>query len=104
MRSTPRWRRRWNHAVRASPSRYDDAESPAGGTHVSRTGTAVVGTGFIGPVHVEALRRLGRDVVGVLGSTPERGRTAARTWGLAKAYDTYEAVLTDPAVNVIHLT
>jgi hypothetical protein len=31
---------------------------------------AVVGTGFIGPVHVEALRRLGRPMVGVLGSTP----------------------------------
>ncbi len=71
---------------------------------MSKTGTAVVGTGFIGPVHVEALRRLGREVVGVLGSTPERSRQAARQLGLATAYERYEDVLADPAVNVIHLT
>ena len=35
---------------------------------------AVVGTGFIGIVHVEALRRLGIEVVGVVGSTPDRAR------------------------------
>ena len=33
---------------------------------------AVVGTGFIGVVHVEALRRLGVEVTGVVGSSPER--------------------------------
>jgi predicted dehydrogenase len=71
---------------------------------MSTTGTAVVGTGFIGPVHVEALRRLNRHVVGVLGSTPERGRSAAERLGLGRAYATYDEVLTDPAVNVIHLT
>ena len=32
----------------------------------------VVGVGFIGVAHVEALRRLGVDVVGVVGSSPER--------------------------------
>ena len=48
-----------------------------------RTGTALVGTGFIGPVHVEALRRLGRPVLGVLGSTPERGRAAAAALNLS---------------------
>ena len=31
---------------------------------------AVIGTGFIGTVHVEALRRIGVQVRGVLGSTP----------------------------------
>jgi predicted dehydrogenase len=35
----------------------------------------VVGTGFIGAVHVDALRRLGVEVTGVVGSTPERART-----------------------------
>lgn len=32
-------------------------------------GAAVAGTRFIGPVHVEAIRRLGHRVVGILGST-----------------------------------
>jgi predicted dehydrogenase len=35
---------------------------------------AVVGTGFIGVVHVDALRRLGVQVLGVVGSSPERAR------------------------------
>jgi predicted dehydrogenase len=34
----------------------------------------VVGTGFIGPVHVEALRRIGAEVVGLVGSSPEAAR------------------------------
>ena len=40
-------------------------------------GAAVIGTGFIGTVHVEALRRIGVHVRGVLGSTPERGAARA---------------------------
>ena len=40
---------------------------------------AVVGTGFIGVVHVDALRRLGVEVLGVVGSSPERARSDAET-------------------------
>jgi predicted dehydrogenase len=64
---------------------------------------ALVGTGFIGPVHVEALRRLGRPVVGVLGSSPEKGRAAADALGIPRAYERYEDLLADPAVHVVHL-
>src|SRR5262245_37244191 len=39
--------------------------------------SAVVGTGFIGPVHVEALRRLGVRVKGVLGSNAVKSAQAA---------------------------
>ncbi len=42
-------------------------------------GVAVAGTGFIGPVHVEALRRLGVNVVGILGSTGKKSRAAAES-------------------------
>ncbi len=65
---------------------------------------ALVGTGFIGPVHAEALRRLGRPVVGVLGSTPEKGKEAATRLGIPRAYDTFDDLLADPAVRVVHLT
>ncbi len=65
---------------------------------------AVVGTGFIGPVHVEALRRLGRPVVGVLGSSPQRGRAAADALGIPRAYASFDELLADPAVSVVHLT
>ena len=47
--------------------------SERGMTGIADIGAAVIGTGFIGTVHVEALRRIGVQVRGVLGSTPERG-------------------------------
>jgi predicted dehydrogenase len=68
--------------------------------HIS---SAVVGTGFIGPVHIEALRRLGRPVLGVLASSPERGRVLAGRLNLLRGYDSLEALLADPAIDVVHL-
>ena len=60
----------------------------------------VVGTGFIGVVHVEALRRLGIEVVGVVGSSPERARAKA----VAPVVESYEQLLDDDTVDVVHLT
>ena len=65
---------------------------------------AVVGTGFIGVVHVEALRRLGIEVTGIVGSTPERAAEKARTAGLPEPYPSFEAMLEDPAVEVVAFT
>ena len=49
---------------------------------IADIGAAVIGTGFIGTVHVEALRRIGVQVRGVLGSSPERGRARAESLGV----------------------
>jgi predicted dehydrogenase len=65
---------------------------------------AVVGTGFIGPVHVEALRRIGVHVKGILGSSPTRSAEAARSLGLEVGYPTYDDILHDQDIGVIHLT
>ena len=59
----------------------------------------VAGAGFIGAVHVDALRRLGVEVLGVVDSTPER----ARAKGIAPAYESFEALLDDDRVDVLHL-
>jgi predicted dehydrogenase len=67
-------------------------------------GSAMVGTGFIAPVHVEALRRLGRNVVGVFGSTPEKSKAAAQAWHVPRAYGSYEQLLADPDMYVVHIT
>lgn len=64
----------------------------------------VVGTGFIGPVHVEALRRLGVEVKGVLGSAPSKSEAAARKMGLQKGYASYVEMLSDREIGVVHLT
>jgi predicted dehydrogenase len=66
-------------------------------------GSAVVGSGFIGPVHVEALRRLGRPIVGILASTLEKSRQAAQSLGLERGYASYEELLADPSVFAVHL-
>jgi predicted dehydrogenase len=68
------------------------------------TASALIGTGFIGPVHVEALRRLGRRVAGVLGSSPERGRHAAQALDLPRAYADYAELLADAEVGAVHVT
>jgi predicted dehydrogenase len=67
-------------------------------------GAAVIGTGFIGTVHVEALRRIGVDVRGVLGSSPERGGARAADLGVPRAYPSLEDLLADDDVRVVHVT
>jgi len=63
----------------------------------------VVGVGFIGAAHVEALRRLGVQVVGVVGSTPERARAKAAATGLPPVYDSLDHLLADADVDVVHV-
>jgi len=65
---------------------------------------AVIGTGFIGPAHVEALRRLGVEVVGIAGSSPERARPKAEALNIKKVYADWRELVADPAVNVVHIT
>ena len=67
-------------------------------------GAAVIGTGFIGTVHVEALRRIGVNVRGVLGSSPERGAARADAIGAPKAYPSLDDLLADDGVQVVHVT
>ena len=65
---------------------------------------AVIGTGFIGPAHVEALRRLGIEVVGIAGSSPERARPKAEELNIKKVYQDWRELVADPSVNVVHIT
>jgi predicted dehydrogenase len=69
-----------------------------------RSQAAVVGTGFIGPVHIEALQRAGVTVRGVLGSTPEKSHRLATQYGLGYGYASMDDLLHDAGVDVVHLT
>ena len=71
---------------------------------IADIGAAVIGTGFIGTVHVEALRRVGVQVRGVLGSSPERGAVRAAALGVPQAYPSLDALLGDPTVDAVHVT
>ena len=66
-------------------------------------GVAIAGTGFIGPAHLEALRRNGIQVIGLAESSAELAQEKARDLGIPKAYASYEALLADPQVDVVHL-
>jgi predicted dehydrogenase len=68
------------------------------------TGAAIIGTGFIAGTHLDALRRLGIPVRGVLGSSPSRGEERARAMGVPRAYASLDDLLGDPEVEVVHVT
>lgn len=67
---------------------------------LSELRAGVVGTGFVGAVHVQALRALGVEVVAVVGSSPVRAASS----GLAPVAESLDALLGDPSVDVVHLT
>lgn len=64
----------------------------------------VIGTGFIGPAHIEALRRLGIHVKGIAGSSAERAAPKAEALRLDTVYDSAEALIADPDIAVVHIT
>lgn len=64
----------------------------------------VIGTGFIGPAHVEALRRLGIEVVAVAGPRLDNVADKARAMHIGRYYQTAEALIADPEVSVVHIT
>ena len=66
--------------------------------------SAVIGSGFIGVVHIEALRRIGVRVTGLLSASPEKGESRAGALGLARSYASLEDLLADPEVSVVHVT
>ena len=70
---------------------------------LSEIKAAVVGVGFIGVAHVEALRRLGVDVAGVVGSSPERAKAKAEAANLPDVYGGLGEMLADPEIDVVHI-
>ena len=68
-----------------------------------RIGMGLVGAGFVGAHHVDAVRRLGFvDVVAVAAGSEASARSKAKALGIPKAYGDYEALAADPDVHVVH--
>ena len=63
---------------------------------------AIVGTGYIGPVHVDALRRNSVEVVGLVGSGSEAARARAEAMRLP-AYDSLDDLLRRERVDCVHV-
>ncbi len=64
---------------------------------------AVIGLGFMGGTHIEALRRLGIEVVGCLGVTPEETEAGVHKYGLDAAYANLAELVSDPDIDVVHV-
>lgn len=70
---------------------------------MSQLQSAVIGAGFVGRAHVEALRRLGVPVVGVLGSSLERSQASQSALKIPRAYGSLAELAADREVHVVHI-
>ena len=66
--------------------------------------TAVFGTGFMGKVHTEGIRRLGNvEIVAIAASTEEKARKFADEVSVEGATGDYRTLLTDPTLDAVHV-
>ncbi|MBA7510850.1 Inositol 2-dehydrogenase/D-chiro-inositol 3-dehydrogenase [subsurface metagenome] len=74
------------------------------GVNIIKINAGVIGTGFIGPAHVEALRRLGYvDVVAIADISMEIAKEKAEQLSIYKAYGDYKELLEDKTIEVVHI-
>jgi predicted dehydrogenase len=63
----------------------------------------IIGTGFIGPAHVEAARRLGFvEMIALCEANPDLARSKAEKMCIPRSYGTVEEFLADKDVEVVH--
>ncbi|HEY7837592.1 MAG TPA: Gfo/Idh/MocA family oxidoreductase [Terriglobales bacterium] len=66
--------------------------------------SAVIGAGFIGHAHVEALRRLGSvDIRAIADAQLPAAQKLAQEFGIGRAVADYTEVINDPAIQVVHV-
>lgn len=62
----------------------------------------IVGLGFVGPHHVEAVRRLGFvEIVAAAGRDVEKTRAKARDLFIPTVYGSYQELVVDPNIDVV---
>jgi len=66
--------------------------------------TAVIGTGFVGRVHVEAIRRLGDvDLTAIADRDDDLAHKFAQQLGVDRAFGDFRRVLDDKAIAAVHI-
>jgi predicted dehydrogenase len=64
----------------------------------------IIGTGFIGPAHIEALRRLPDIEISALAeSSVELAKEKAALLGIEKFYGNYQALIQDSEIQSVHV-
>jgi predicted dehydrogenase len=65
----------------------------------------LVGPGFVGAHHIDAVRRLGFvDVVGIASSSEASARRKADAFAVRRAFGSYQELVADPDIHVVHIT
>ncbi len=71
---------------------------------MERIRTAVIGTGFMGRVHLEALRRIEHvDVVEVAATSSDKARAAAEGYNVLNSTGDWQDVMRDPSIDAVHV-
>ena len=66
--------------------------------------TAIVGTGFMGKVHAENVRRLGNvEIAAVVGSRPETAQKFAEAMSIPLATSNLNEVLNSSEIDAVHI-
>src|SRR5438874_7797103 len=66
--------------------------------------TVIFGTGFMGRVHTEGVRRLGNvEVVGIAASNAEKARKFADEVSVERSAGDYRELLADPGIDAVHV-
>jgi predicted dehydrogenase len=66
--------------------------------------TAIIGTGFMGKVHAENVRRLGYvEIAAVAASSEEKAREFGQILGVERTTGDYTSLLPDPEIQAVHV-
>ncbi len=66
--------------------------------------TAIIGTGFMGKVHAENVRRLGNvEIAAVAASSGEKARQFGESIGVDRTTGNYETLLQDSEIQAVHI-
>ena len=65
---------------------------------------AVIGTGFIGTVHIEAIRRTGNNVKGVMASSAASTKSGVEKNKVSVGYQNIDEICNDSDISVVHVT
>jgi len=69
----------------------------------SKIKAGIIGTGFIGPAHVEAARRLGNvEMIAVAEANADLAKAKAAAMCIPRSYGSYQELLADPDIQVVH--
>jgi predicted dehydrogenase len=66
--------------------------------------TAIIGTGFMGRVHAENIRRLGYvEIAAIAASSDEKARQFGQSLGVGRTTGEYKTLLQDRAIKAVHV-